>query len=563
MGGGWYPGVNKSSAIAIMANDDEASLDMESVAHEIAARVGEQLPAVILELLRSGFDVGSEPLQFECTLASNSCMAGERVTKRKITSLDIDGSVSNSPTGSQTPIKVRRIESLVEDARSLHSELANIPGHGCRRNPPSSSESAEDSEDGLPKPRRATGSLRVSTSSRSGVLPQVIPQKQELEVSRSPLRMKRASEIPAIHTSTLEKFVNGIWESIYSSVSMNPTEIIEQWQAIESTGQPRLLKDADNELNLRGRTTASFVFGRMNVLARKISQTSRACRSLEVIVQAYWIQCFDDRVAELARYLPPEKAKKSAITEACVDFNWTEKELRNKMGIWRGYHDIQKHGGWAALVFAGMGLYRFCKYRVAFTQETFQKLQTLRHRFEVASDTLHPHWRQLLGIIGGPTDRKYTGHPHDWVVGDPTNEALPLAETYRQWDNNFTYEHLEESIVDEEAWGQYDPRTVHPSYSPNAYVCQLCNEHQSDDPRENACKCFSNLYGSTRANFVPVQIFRTGSGKNNGLLACCPFEEGAAIGEFVGQITSGLANLDVMVGQTEKATYQIWQAGYP
>lgn len=24
------------------------------------------------------------------------------------------------------------------------------------------------------------------------------------------------------------------------------------------------------------------------------------------------------------------------------------------MGIWRGYHDIAKAGGWAALVFAGM-----------------------------------------------------------------------------------------------------------------------------------------------------------------------------------------------------------------
>ena len=36
-------------------------------------------------------------------------------------------------------------------------------------------------------------------------------------------------------------------------------------------------------------------------------------------------------------------------------------------------------------------------------------------------------------------------------------------------------------------------------------------------------------------------------------------ERGAAVGEFVGQITSGLENLDVMVGQTEQATYQIWQ----
>ena len=31
------------------------------------------------------------------------------------------------------------------------------------------------------------------------------------------------------------------------------------------------------------------------------------------------------------------------------------------------------------------------------------------------------------------------------------------------------------------------------------------------------------------------------------------------MGEFVGLITSGLEGMDVMVGQTDRATYQIWQ----
>lgn len=170
-----------------------------------------------------------------------------------------------------------------------------------------------------------------------------------------------------------------------------------------------------------------FAVGRMSILTRKISQTSRNCRSLEVIVQAHWVQCFDDRVADLARETTPDKAKKKAIAEACINFQWSEKELRNKMGIWRGYHDIKTAGGWAALVFAGMGLYRFCKYRVSFTEETFEILQALRHRFEVAADTLHPRWRILLGIVGESTTRKYAGHPHDWVVNGAGNEAIPLS----------------------------------------------------------------------------------------------------------------------------------------
>ena len=67
---------------------------------------------------------------------------------------------------------------------------------------------------------------------------------------------------------------------------MDPTEVIEQWQAIESSGQPKLLTDTEHHVAIGDNTSA---FGRMNVLARKISQTSRTCRSLEVIVQVCFV----------------------------------------------------------------------------------------------------------------------------------------------------------------------------------------------------------------------------------------------------------------------------------
>ena len=89
--------------------------------------------------------------------------------------------------------------------------------------------------------------------------------------------------------------------------------------------------------------------------------------------------------------------------------------------------------------------------------------------------------------------------------------------------------------------------------------CRNCSEMQSNDPVDNACKCYPNLYGTAKPGAVPAQIFRTKDGKNNGLVACCAFEHGWAVGEFVGLITSGLEGLDVMVGQTDRATYQIWQ----
>ena len=57
----------------------------------------------------------------------------------------------------------------------------------------------------------------------------------------------------------------------------------------------------------------------------------------------------------------------------------------------------------------------------------------------------------------------------------------------------------------------------------------------------------------------PVQVFRTLDGRNNGLIALCAFERGAAIGEFVGVITKGLQDVDVMENTTGSTHYQIWQ----
>ncbi len=210
------------------------------------------------------------------------------------------------------------------------------------------------------------------------------------------------------------------------------------------------------------------------------------------------------------------------------------------------------------MVFAGTGLYRFCKYRIAFKGDTFDVLRGLRHRFEVAADTLHPRWRLLLGIVGSSTEPQYRGHPHDWVVCAAGDTAIPLAPTYYQWHPGFTYKHIDKCVLDEEAW-DYDPRSVLPLTDPNACKCQICGEQQADDPRRNSCKCYPNLYGSSRAGPVPIQIFRTPEGKNNGLVACLPIEKGWAVGEFVGQITTGLKGLDVMIGQNGNTLYQIWQ----
>jgi hypothetical protein len=212
----------------------------------------------------------------------------------------------------------------------------------------------------------------------------------------------------------------------------------------------------------------------------------------------------------------------AVLKEACSDFGWTEKDLRNRMAVWRGYHEIQQAGGWVPLVFAGMGLYRFCKYRIDFGPEAFARLRSTREAFEVAADTLNPQWRQLLSIVDEPVEPKYFGHPHDWVIGTE-GEPVNLRSTYLQWDENFSFDHLDECIIDEESWGGYDPRRVlneSREQAPDVFRCDKCGELQSADPKNNCCTCFPNLYGAKKGP-CPVQVYRTANGKNNGLIACC------------------------------------------
>ncbi|EXJ71732.1 uncharacterized protein A1O5_05541 [Cladophialophora psammophila CBS 110553] len=250
-----------------------------------------------------------------------------------------------------------------------------------------------------------------------------------------------------------------------------------------------------------------------------------------------------------------------ALAAASKDFGWTQKELRNKIAIWRGYDIIREAGGWVSLIFAGMGLYRFCKYRLGFCPKNMIILKRLRLRFEVAADTIHPEWRRMLSVVGEQTTCTYFGHPCDWVVGrdDP---PIPLADTYIQWTPDFNFEHLEDSIIDEQVWGSIDPRTETQKFQhtlPKQFSCAKCSSIQSNDPRTNECDCFPTLFGSGSRQPCPVQIFRTDNGRNNGLLACCPFDRGTAIGEFVGVITKGLRDLDVVQMSGPAGVYQIWQ----
>jgi ATP-dependent RNA helicase DDX49/DBP8 len=354
---------------------------------------------------------------------------------------------------------------------------------------------------------------------------------------------------------------------VHGSINLDPQAIFEQFQ-VAPNGSSSLVRHAQAAptsvaLSVTAES-AGDSFSQMNVFCRKITQASRVCRSVEIMVQARWTELFEKQVQGRADEQPEfssTKHRKAVFMEACQDFGWTEKELRNKMAIWRGYKDVKDAAGWAALVFAGMD--RFCKYRVGFDKEAMRRLRNLRKRLEVAADTLHPNWRQLLAIVGEPSALQYPGHPHEWVVYEDGADPTPLRQTYLVHDPFFSFEHIEESIIDESVWGCEDPRWMPQetavTRASGAFVCTMCNEQQSDEPKLNSCFCFPSLFGCVKRKAPPVQVYRTADGKNNGLVALTPFERGSAIGELVGLITNGVRHLDVMEGSTPLAKYQIWQ----
>jgi len=420
--------------------------------------------------------------------------------------------------------------------------------------------------------RKGIGGLRITQNQVIQEDPSEHQRQMQVDSRSHPKRKKVASDKFVFQPSTLDKLIAGIWEQIHGSIDLDPKVLLEQLQVVPSgacssvvhpgtQAEDMAVEIAGNVANISGDS-----FSKMNVFCRKVTQASRVCRSVEMIVQARWTELFEDYIHRRSSAMPElstAKHRKSVFMEACRDFGWSEKELRNKMAIWRGYKEVKDAAGWAALVFAGMGIYRFCKYRVGFDKDAMRRLQNLRTRLEVAADTLHPHWRQLLPIVGESSSLRYPGHPHEWVVFEDGSGPVPLRKTYETQDPYFNFENIEESIIDDHVWGCEDPRWTPQITSvarvPGGYACALCHENQSDDPKANTCFCFPSLFGSVKRKPTPVQVYQTPDGKNNGLIALTSFERGSAIGEFVGLITKDVRHLDVMDSSTPLASYQIWQ----
>lgn len=372
-----------------------------------------------------------------------------------------------------------------------------------------------------------------------------IPRRLQSDLRRLPQRKKAHGDRSPKTPRSAKKLIASIWKTVYGSIRVEPPS------ASGDYGPAALSTQGINSMNRE-------TFSQINAVCLKACTLSKSARALEVVIQAHWIDCYNARIKVMAEENPRlslTEARMAGLGEACSGLGCTEKELRNRMTIWRGYKDVKDAGGWVALVFAGSGIYSICKYRIGFEDGLMQRLAKLRTSVEVAADTLHPSWRSLLATVGESTERRYTGHPHDWVVS-ADKAALPLPSTYQQWDPDFSFDHLEECMIDR-CWAGRDPRRV---YTGDIYTCSECGEQQSDeDLSTKKCVCFPSLIAASGHPPAPVQVGRCPRGRNNGLFARCAFERGTAVGEFVGLVTKGIEGMDVMMGGQGDNQYQIYQ----
>jgi len=209
--------------------------------------------------------------------------------------------------------------------------------------------------------RKRQGGLRLAPGSTA--LDDGLDSRRQMQV-RDENFPKRAKLQPGgvfhAQQSSLSKFIVGVWEQIHSGLILEPHVLREQLQLTTTIApwlttmpvlrtfsydtqesQGTLPTSPHTDVDIQDRPDITYdSFTRSNILCRRVTQASRTCRSIEVIVQARWVELFDSYVECLActnSGMSPTKSRMRALTEACSDFGWTEKELRNKMAIWRGY----------------------------------------------------------------------------------------------------------------------------------------------------------------------------------------------------------------------------------
>ena len=210
---------------------------MNSIAQQLALRVSEQLPGILDQLIQSGFDPEQQKLQLECSLTSGNVESRTTADRVPVAAVDIGRDFTSSSSLREAPQasgfferlsnSLPLIDNPVPSSSAWSGRAESMPSDNMLRTNRRHKEPIEDDASAIALQSGASSSIISSVGSP---------------------RRKRPPDNPDLQPSSYDKFIGGIWESLFSGIQMDPLEIIEQWQAIESSGQPRLLTNAEQQI---------------------------------------------------------------------------------------------------------------------------------------------------------------------------------------------------------------------------------------------------------------------------------------------------------------------------
>ncbi|KAL1952690.1 hypothetical protein VTO42DRAFT_4442 [Malbranchea cinnamomea] len=183
----------------------------------------------------------------------------------------------------------------------------------------------EEPDSPLMKRRKVVGGLRLPSphaSSDEGPdgRDQIAPEPAARQVhsqTRFPQRRPRQEPvIPTLEPTSGDKLILGIWRQIFSNIRLSRST-----SALQSSISHRGVVDRE-------------AFRAINATCLEYCNHSHSARAVEMIVQAYWVECYEARIVALTIEKPLKtltEIKREALKEACATFQWKEKELRNKL----------------------------------------------------------------------------------------------------------------------------------------------------------------------------------------------------------------------------------------
>lgn len=232
--------------------------NMDYIAHQLAMRISEQLPTIADQLLHQGYDPAAVPWQLEFSLTTANDTLHSSSSRYVIAAINLAADLypflrSMAPFRGDYATHYEKAYCTPQLEYAMQtSSLGSASGSSREGSHP-----VQRPALGMSRPNKRRSAIHQQPATSSFTPPGSANSSFEVAQQRdgdSIKRRKRTFQNSVHQPSTLEKYISGVWESLYAGPKIDIIEAIEQWQAVESNGQPKLLTAVEQEVALRNKT---------------------------------------------------------------------------------------------------------------------------------------------------------------------------------------------------------------------------------------------------------------------------------------------------------------------